>query len=104
MLTLKWKYRVAVSIHFIVFMALFIRFVPWLFGSKSVAEVTNYNLSNLPAPEWALSFTINHGSAMYYKQPIPAEIPLFTFCVVLSFLLVIASGKYFEKKYKTSNN
>lgn len=104
MLALKWKYRIVISIHFIVFIVLFVRFVPWLFGSKPITEITSYNLTNLPSPDWALSFAINHGSAMYYKQPIPGETPLLTFFVVLSFLLVFVSGKYFEKKCNISNN
>jgi len=79
-------------------MGLFIRFIPWITSSELISKLVEHNLSNDSPPSWAQSFAINHGEAMYYKESVPSEEPIFTALVVLSFVAVILSGSYFNKK------
>jgi hypothetical protein len=83
-----WKIRIAQVPLIIAFFGLFIRFVPWLFGSKPISDIYNYDLDNLPPPDNALSFSINHGSAIYFNEKIPSEEPNMVMLAISSFLIV----------------
>ena len=100
----KFKYAVIFIFHFGILMGLFIRFIPWLTSSEPVSSTINYNLRNGIPPEWAQSFAINHGNAMYYKESIPSEEPILASIVVLSFIALFISGYFFNKKFKENEN
>lgn len=100
MFNAKWKIKLISTPLIVAFFGLFIRYVPWLFGSKPIHIVEDSGVDNLPAPVGALSYAINHGSAMYYYEPIPSEAPVQTTLVILAFIIVIGSLKYLDIKSK----
>ena len=83
---------------------IFIRYVPWLFGSKPINQIGEHNLSNTPPPDGAISFAINHGKAIYYFEPTPSETPIQTACVVIAFFVCIACLGYIAKKLEALRN
>jgi hypothetical protein len=50
-------------------------FTPWLFASHPIKDLKYYEIDNEPAPPEAKSFAINHGSAIYYVDSVPADHP-----------------------------
>jgi hypothetical protein len=66
------KEIVICALLFIPLMGLHLVFTPWLFASKPIEALEYHELKNEPAPDWANSFAINHGSAIYYKDK-PSE-------------------------------
>jgi len=62
-------------ILFVALMTLHFKYTPWLYGSEQLDALEKYELSNEPAPEWARSFSINHGAAIYYKDDLPKYHP-----------------------------
>jgi len=67
--------KVVVVILFSVLMALHLNYTPWLVSAENLA-LEKYDLRNEPAPEWARSFSINHGAAIYYEDDLPKFHPL----------------------------
>jgi hypothetical protein len=104
MFTKLWKLYLASALLIVAFFSLFIRFVPWLFGSYPITVIDQFNLKNTPPPEGAQSFAINHGSAMYFNEPIPSEIPILTIAVVVAFIFVITALKLLDYKIKRLKN
>ena len=61
---------------FAAIMVLFLSYVGWILGSKPIAEIGMHELDNTPPPEYARSFSINHGSAIYYRDGVPSQHPM----------------------------
>ena len=78
---------------------LFITYVPWLLGSQPIENIVNYELSNLPPPEGAVSFAINHGAALYYFEKMQLELT----CASLAFFVSIAVVALLMKKNARKN-
>jgi hypothetical protein len=76
---------------------LFFRYVPWLFGSEPIENIAKHSLENLPPPDWALSFAINHGRAIYFEEAIPSEEPEKLLLVTTYFVIVIVASWIFNK-------
>lgn len=73
---------------------LFYNYVPWLIGRKPIETIGNYNLSNVPPPDWAVYFAINHGNAIYYYKKTQLELYSASIALVISgFALAILLGK-----------
>ncbi len=104
MLNNRWQRRMASTIIFIVFLGLFIRYIPWLFNSQSIELVYASGISNLPPPEGAMSFSINQGKAFYYDEPVPREAPWQTFIVIIYFAIVIVGAWFVQKKYSAAKD
>lgn len=96
-------YIVAVPLIGFLFV-LFIRYVPWLFDSKPIDTIGDHDLSNLPPPDWAMSFAINHGEALYYYAPVPSQSPIQTTFVVLAFFLSFACLGFIGRRLQDLSN
>jgi hypothetical protein len=104
MLNNRWQRRMASTIIFVVFLGLFIRYIPWLFNSQSIELVYASGISNLPPPEGAMSFSINQDKALYYDEPVPREAPWQTFIVIIYFAIVIVGAWFVQKKYSAAKD
>lgn len=90
--------KLLLALHGLALLALFIRFMPWLIGSEEIYNMSNYELEVTEVPEWAMSFTVNHGKPIFFAQPVPSETPWYTLGVIVSFAIVILSGKALSNK------
>jgi hypothetical protein len=104
MLNNRWQRRMVSTIIFVVFLGLFIRYIPWLFSSQPIELVYASGISNLPPPEGAMSFSINQGIALYYDEPVPRETPWQTFIVATYFVIVIVGAWFVQKKYSVAKD
>jgi hypothetical protein len=104
MLNKKWKIYLISAPLLIAFFWLFVRYVPWLFGSHPINRLNEFVLENTPAPEGALSFAINHGRAMYFYEPVPGEVRLQAFLVIVSFFVIIALLFLLGVKHRNLDN
>lgn len=86
--TLNGKRKVMVVFVFILLMASFVRYVPWVVSSKPISALSYHELQNEPAPKWANSFAINHGRAIYYKDYPSNERPGKRVTLVIIFFLL----------------
>ena len=66
---------VAMALLFAVMMVTFLGFAGWMLGAKPINEIEYYDLENTPPPEYARSFSISHGSAVYYRDDVPSKHP-----------------------------
>ena len=67
---------VAMLLVFVAMMAMFLTFTDWILGAQPISEIEYFELENTPPPEYARSFSINHGSAIYYRDDVPSKHPL----------------------------
>ncbi len=104
MLNNRWQRRIASTIIFLVFLGLFLRYIPWLFSSQPIELVYASGISNLPPPEGSMSFSINQGIALYYDEPVPREAPWQTFFVTIYFVIVIVGAGFVQKKYSAAKD
>ena len=73
---------------------LFYSYVPWLVARKPIETIDSYDLSNIPPPEGAIHFAINHGSAIYYYEKTQLELYCASLAfAVAGFALAILLGK-----------
>lgn len=61
---------------FVSTLGLHLSFTPWLFASHPINEIQHYNVENVPPPDHARSFAINHGRAIYYNDDVPRVHPV----------------------------
>ena len=66
----------AMLVIFLVMMFLFLTYTGWVLGARPMSELAHYELENTPPPEYARSFSINHGSAVYYRDDVPSKHPV----------------------------
>ena len=87
---------------FAVAMLLFVKFIPWL-TSHDISELSAYSSYTLPPPEWAKSFSVNHGDFYFYRESPSENRPKF-YLVISGFLVIwvflLASGLYVKKRIK----
>jgi hypothetical protein len=101
-----WIGKLANLPFVVAFLALFFRYVPWLFGSEPIEKISNHSLENLPPPGWASSFAINHGRAIYFEEAVPSEEPGKLALVISYFAVVIVAAWIFgsrEKRNETAS-
>jgi len=74
---------------------IFFNYLPWLISREPIENINNYKTINLPPPEGATSFSINHGQAVYYfdKTPLELSIVILAFIISVSALIVIVLKK-----------
>jgi len=82
------NYLVVVSSTVVIFYILF-NYAPQFFISEPIANMTNYQLSNSPAPEGAISFSIYNGAAIYYYEKTKLELICVLFALLISLTLLI---------------
>ncbi len=96
---------VILALLFIPLIGLHLAFTPWLFASNPVSALEYHELKNEPAPEWASSFAINHGSAIYYKDKIPKFHPVKRFTILgVGFLLWVSMLILIYRAHKRDKN
>jgi hypothetical protein len=76
---------VAMALILAVMMAMFLNYTGWIFGARPIAEIEHYELDNTPPPDYARSFSINHGSAVYYRDNVPSKHPTKRNTIVAAF-------------------
>ena len=97
-LSVKFKLYIQVLPLFCVLWYIFYNYVPWLLGRKPIESIEQYNLSNLPPPDWAVHFAINHGKAIYYSEKSQTELWLVSLIFGLVLLgLAVILGKAHKK-------
>ena len=57
-------------------------YIPWVL-SEPIEAIQGYKLDNLPPPDYARSFTVNDGSAIFFRDDVPSKHPL-KFSIILS--------------------
>ena len=67
---------------------LFYNYVPWLVAREPIENISRHNLSNMPPPEWAVHFSINHGAALYYVEKTSLELYVALAALIISGLAV----------------
>ena len=73
---------------------IFFNYVPWLIANEPIENIKNYNLSNLPPPDGAISFAVNHGAAIYYYEKTQLELFAVSIALLVSIsVLVFLVGK-----------
>lgn len=86
-------YLVAFPFAAIIFY-IFFNYAPWALSNKPIENINNYQLSNLPPPEGAVSFAINHGAAIYYYEKTQLELVGVSIALLISIVvLAILLGK-----------
>ena len=74
-----------ISIPFILTIGyIFFNYLPWLINREPIEMISQYELSNLPPPEGAVSFSINHGQAIYYFEKTPLELTIVLIALIIS--------------------
>lgn len=83
------RMAVAMALVFTVMLAMFVHYSGWILGARPLSEIEHYELDNTPPPDYARSFSINHGSAVYYRDDLPSKHPEKT-----GFIITIFFGLY----------
>ena len=60
---------------FLVMMLMFLTYTGWILGACPMSEIEYFELENTPPPDYARSFSINHGTAVYYRDDVPSNHP-----------------------------
>ena len=78
----------------------------WTLGSEPINALIQYDLINEPAPEWANSFSISHGKAVYYRDFPSNERLLKKYILIVVFLILwmILLKLYFLSDEKRNDN
>lgn len=94
-----WKIAVVMVLLGIMFFGMFLVYIPWLLSSIPIEMIDQYEVKNIPPPEGALSFAINHGKAMYFYRSASSENLSFSYIIMLTFLVIMIAYSYMAHKY-----
>ena len=68
---------------------IFFNYAPWLSAKEPIENLKNHNLSNLPPPDGAISFAVNHGAAIYYYEKTQLELIVVSTALLASISVVV---------------
>ena len=84
----KIKTYLVASPFVVIIYYVFFSYAPWVLSNKPIANIDNYELSNLPPPDGAVSFAINHGAAIYYYEKTQLELVVVSLALFISIVVV----------------